>query len=144
MYGCLIQGSHAFLIQGPLSRPVFVQNRGVLHRLPRKMGDERSTNLRISGNGDEDEESEVIHFNDFGDFVAGGETPAVPSALQDRIRETKQQEIVRDTMLMRNFKQGDWMVRGFSLDPEDAIASDTTSTDGSTDIHVTQGKLQCE
>jgi hypothetical protein len=84
----------------------------------------------------EDEHSEIF-FNDF-DFVIGGETPAISSstrganaldsALQERIRISQQEELKRETKLLQNWKRGDWSVRGFSLDPVDALSEASAET----------------
>jgi hypothetical protein len=78
----------------------------------------------------EDESSEIF-FDDF-DFVIGGDTStaaissrganALDGALQERIRVAQQEELKRETKLLQNWKRGDWSVRGFSLDPVDALS----------------------
>lgn len=86
--------------------------------------------------GDNDpEDDEKLFFDDF-NFVIGGDDDAAPpltgsskepsppawkNKLDERIKETKEQEIYRDTKLVQAWKRGDWSVRGFSLDPRDAL-----------------------
>mmetsp|Transcript_20391 Transcript_20391/g.33756 ORF Transcript_20391/g.33756 Transcript_20391/m.33756 type:complete len:548 (-) Transcript_20391:18-1661(-) len=54
-------------------------------------------------------------FNDFGDFVPGdATTPSVVQELQ-QLRDEK------SAQLAQNWQQGNWKVRGFSLDPYSAI-----------------------
>ena len=96
-------------------------------------------------NNDNDNSDEIFFFNDF-DHVIGdgdsagnshGQTNALDhSGLQERIRVAQQEEIQRETKLLRNWKKGDWSVRGFSLDPVDALleASDTNSINMEDDV----------
>lgn len=104
--------------------------------------------------GDDDEEDEIL-FEDF-DFVVGDSSASFspPSEAQDlnnRIREQQAQELVRETRLLQNWKQGDWSVRGFSLDSSDALndaraedqdfneaTSGANSMTPSTPIHVSK------
>lgn len=89
-------------------------------------------NQNFGGDGnDEEEEREEIIYNDF-DFVIGDgaatgndfgqlDNTSADEALQARIRSQQQDELKRETKLLQNWKRGDWSVRGFSLDPADAI-----------------------
>lgn len=60
------------------------------------------------------------HFDDF-DFVIGeeGSGSAPPDALQERLRQAKQETVRKDAQLAKNWKTGNWKVRGFSLDKFD-------------------------
>jgi len=88
-------------------------------------------NNNNNNDDDEEEEDPEICFNDF-DFIIGDvSAPEAAGAaaaqfssqgiLNDRIQETQQQEMYRDTRLLQNWKHGDWSVRGFSLDSNDAM-----------------------
>jgi WD40 repeat protein len=63
-------------------------------------------------------EDEDLHFDDF-DFVIGEQASAPTDPLLNRIREFKQDQVRKDTLLAKNWKTGNWKVRGFSLDKED-------------------------
>ena len=64
-------------------------------------------------------ENEDLHFDDFGDNVIGEQASAPPDPLLNRIREFKEDQVRKDTLLAKNWKAGNWKVRGFSLDKED-------------------------
>lgn len=103
-----------------------------LLRRPRSKFVLHQTNQRKSDSED-DENDEEIFFDDFGDFVVGeasagltaGDSLTQQEALNERIREAQEKEVYRDTKLRKNWKSGDWSVRGFSLDPADALSEAT-------------------
>lgn len=96
---------------------------------------------------DEEEQSDAqLFFDDFGDFVAGSASADGTfhsnslTKLSERIQQTRTEEIKKDARLAKNWKTGNWGVRGFILDKCDPIresVADTTtgtatgvSTDG--------------
>jgi WD40 repeat protein len=80
-----------------------------------------------------DNPKEVPFFDDFADFSSplGDATSPTSSnltpstALQDRIRSVQALQIQHDSKVQRNWNRGNWQVRGFSLDPEDADPDDS-------------------
>jgi WD40 repeat protein len=78
---------------------------------------------------DEEESSDSIIFNDF-DYVIGSSPepnsqeppPTWKNSLEERLRAEREKELHRNTKLVQNWKRGDWSVRGFSLDPSDALS----------------------
>ena len=92
-----------------------------------------NSNTDENGNENDGDDNDGVFFDDF-DFVVGGASPASSSSsgsyfasgqehsLNERIRKTHEQDVYRDTKLMKNWQQGDWSVRGFSLDPGDALS----------------------
>eukprot|EP00521_Asterionellopsis_glacialis_P010053 CAMPEP_0195289330 /NCGR_PEP_ID=MMETSP0707-20130614/5654_1 /TAXON_ID=33640 /ORGANISM="Asterionellopsis glacialis, Strain CCMP134" /LENGTH=601 /DNA_ID=CAMNT_0040349323 /DNA_START=343 /DNA_END=2148 /DNA_ORIENTATION=+ len=124
-----------------------VFNRNLCHVLLRTKQDESN---------DIDEDGGVF-YDDFGGTVIGGEdllssppsssenlnTPSSSSSvspssssqtsnsvLQERIASLKQQDMKRDAQLAKNWRCGNWKVRGFSLDTQDPT---TTSSPGEED-----------
>jgi len=60
------------------------------------------------------------HYDDF-DFVIGDEQgSAPPERLQELVRQVQQEHVRKDAQLAKNWKMGNWKVRGFSLDKYDA------------------------
>lgn len=94
---------------------------------------------QIPGCGEEDSDEDWeddeggLFFDDFGGQTIGSndmvspagaaESTRAPSALQERIQDLQQQEIQKDALLLQNWREGNWQVRGFSLDPEPADAA---------------------
>jgi hypothetical protein len=57
------------------------------------------------------------HYDDF-DFVIGDEPDdrPPPDSLQELLQQAKQEDVRKDAQLAKNWKTGNWKVRGFSLD----------------------------
>ena len=76
--------------------------------------------------GDDDYEEENLFFDDFGGDFVGSDGPAASStsfssSLSDRINEQKLGEERTAAKLAKNWKTGNWGVRGFILDSSDPI-----------------------
>ena len=74
-----------------------------------------------------------LHFDDFGDTFVGEQGSAPPDTLKELIREVKQDEVRKDAQLAKNWKTGNWKVRGFSLDKYDAAQEESQTT-----VHVSK------
>jgi len=107
----------------------------------------RLTSLRSSG------EKEPVFYNDFGDSDFSGGSSMMPSqklmnSLSSRMSQTKNAEVSYDAKLARNWRRGNWGVRGFALDKTTSasgepalvtvVAAPTSSQ--STDISLPQDK----
>jgi len=88
---------------------------------------------------EEEEQSDAqLFFDDFGDFVAGSASADGPinsksmTKLSERIQQTRSEEVRKDARLAKNWKTGNWGVRGFILDKSDpvreSVADTTTGT----------------
>jgi WD40 repeat protein len=62
------------------------------------------------------------HFDDF-DFVIGEQGSAPSDLLRERMRQVQQEDVRKDKQIAKNWKTGNWKVRGFSLDKHDPTAS---------------------
>jgi len=70
-------------------------------------------------------------FDDFGGEILGDSASgSTPPLLQERISDFKAALVKKDAQLAKNWRQGNWKVRGFSLD--------NCSTDDATAIHVSK------
>ena len=79
-----------------------------------------------SGDDEDDDEGERLFFDDFGDgFVgsagAASSSSSFTSSLSERITSAKKDEEVTSAKLAKNWKTGNWGVRGFILDSSDPI-----------------------
>ena len=79
-----------------------------------------------SGDGADDDEGERLFFDDFGGgFVgsagASSSSSSFTSSLSERITSAKKDEEVTSAKLAKNWKTGNWGVRGFILDSSDPI-----------------------
>jgi hypothetical protein len=106
------------------------------------------------GNEDDEEDDDddsMVEFDDFGGQVIGGSgddgilpssssSRSMPSSssnsvLSDRIARVQRHEQRQEAVYARNWKLGNWQVRGFSLEDEDRVAAAadnaTTTTTGS-------------
>lgn len=125
-----------------------VNKQLVLHDINQNVGGDGS---KHPGENEEEGKEEIL-YNDF-DFVIGdgaaagndfGQLDSAHEALLARIRSQQQDELKRETKLLQNWKRGDWSVRGFSLDPADAmdeaVAEMQSSEQGepTTPIHVSK------
>lgn len=103
-----------------------------------------------SGNGSSDE---PVFYDDFADFGSGSSSSMSSSSqqlmdsLSSRMSETKNAEASYDAKLARNWRRGNWGVRGFALDKTSAsgqqaivsvVAAPTSSV--SVDISLPQDK----
>ena len=139
--------AHAFSSSAPLSRTRYSFSSSASRLL--------QSRVPADDDGGEEESSEELFFDDFGGFVAGSaptdqpfnsdQTPSLfSSSLTARIDQTRSEEIRRDARLAKNWKTGNWGVRGFILDKSDpvqeAVADATTGIGGSADgaIHLTE------
>ena len=84
--------------------------------------------LRTKPSGDDadDDEGERLFFDDFGDgFVgsagAASSSSSFTSSLSDRITSARKDEEVTSAKLAKNWRTGNWGVRGFILDSSDPI-----------------------
>ncbi len=84
--------------------------------------------LRTKPSGDDadDDEGERLFFDDFGDgFVgsagAASSSSSFTSSLSERITSAKKDEEVTSAKLAKNWRTGNWGVRGFVLDSTDPI-----------------------
>ncbi len=73
--------------------------------------------------GDEDEDEEPLLYDDFGDFVIGSASASSSvnsggKLLSQLVETSRQEEMERESRLERNWRQGNWIVRGFSLDKQ--------------------------
>jgi WD40 repeat protein len=89
---------------------------------------------------------EPFEFSDFGDFVAGEPSSSSPvsSQLQDRFQQVQHLEREKSEVISKNWNEGNWKVRGFSLDRFDPQADLILREGGdphSAPIHVS--KLFC-
>lgn len=76
------------------------------------------------------------HFDDF-DFVIGDdEGMAPPQKLQERIHQVQEEDIRKDNQLAKNWKTGNWKVRGFSLDKYDPSALDDESDESPENVQA--------
>jgi len=96
----------------------------------------RSLSMSFGGeeNPDDDEEEEIF-YDDFADLrgAIGNAAADAPdsklpkdtqTALQERIRSVQKQDLQKDAQILQNWKQGNWEVRGFSLDQENADSNE--------------------
>jgi WD40 repeat protein len=100
--------------------------------------------LTSSGSGD----NEPIFYDDFGDGDFGRSMPSsLMNSLSSRMSDTKNAEASYDAKLARNWRRGNWGVRGFGLDKTSAsgkpaivsvVAAPTSSA--SIDISLPQDK----
>jgi len=91
-----------------------------------------------------------VSFDDFGGSLVGGDNDDMPTTeststfLQDRMQAVQQQERRSEAVLGRNWKLGNWQVRGFSLEQHAAGAVvDSTSNKPSVD-ETTMGSSSSE
>ena len=71
--------------------------------------------------GEEDDDDEPLLYDDFGDFVIGSQSTSSSmnlggKLLSQLVETSRQEEMERESRLERNWRQGNWIVRGFSLD----------------------------
>eukprot|EP00591_Stephanopyxis_turris_P002682 CAMPEP_0195520226 /NCGR_PEP_ID=MMETSP0794_2-20130614/16426_1 /TAXON_ID=515487 /ORGANISM="Stephanopyxis turris, Strain CCMP 815" /LENGTH=614 /DNA_ID=CAMNT_0040649537 /DNA_START=380 /DNA_END=2224 /DNA_ORIENTATION=- len=75
----------------------------------------------------DDEEDDVVYYDDFGDSFIGGDDDSSSSStsfsnvLQNRIKEQRSLIMARDAKLAKNWRDGNWSVRGFALDKSNPI-----------------------
>jgi WD40 repeat protein len=107
-------------------------------------------------NDENGEEEDVVFYDDFGGTVLGGVDPPPPIVYQDmdvpigsvvddssssfaelqeglqvlseRIAQTRDSQVQRDTRLAKNWRMGNWKVRGFQLDKSNMDSTTTTKT----------------
>ncbi len=76
---------------------------------------------RFAQDGNEDEER--LFFDDFAGQVIGGGGESLnlqsSNSLQQRVQTMQQKEIQKDARILRNWKTGNWNVRGFSMETVD-------------------------
>ena len=77
-----------------------------------------------SGDDEDDDEGERLFFDDFGNgFVgsagAASSSSSFASSLSERITSAKKDEEVTSAKLAKNWRTGNWGVRGFILDSSD-------------------------
>ena len=73
-----------------------------------------------SNNNDDDVEDDGLYFDDFDGQLIGGDKQQqkVDNVLQERIASLQQSEQTQQSIVLDNWKSGNWQVRGFRLDPE--------------------------
>lgn len=104
-----------------------------------------STRFAHDSNGDEDK----VFFDDFAGQIigGGGEATNIQSStgLQQRIQTIQQEQIQKDARTLKNWKTGNWNVRGFSMDPYDTTSNSNQedSTIVSTIIPATDQENLC-
>ena len=79
----------------------------------------------IVGSSTNDDDGGDVFFDDFGDGFAdgGGPSPQLSGLLRTRMVEVRGAEAAYDAKLARNWRRGNWSVRGFSLDKSPASSS---------------------
>ena len=95
----------------------------------------------IVGSSTNDDDGGDVFFDDFGDGFAdgGGPSPQLSGVLRTRMVEVRGAEAAYDAKLARNWRRGNWSVRGFSLDKSPASSSAAAAdakTDGSAVVRV--------
>ena len=95
----------------------------------------------IVGSSTNDDDGGDVFFDDFGDGFAdgGGPSPQLSGLLRTRMVEVRGAEAAYDAKLARNWRRGNWSVRGFSLDKSPASSSAAAAdprADGSAVVRV--------
>ena len=95
----------------------------------------------IVGSSTNDDDGGDVFFDDFGDGFAdgGGPSPQLSGLLRTRMVEVRGAEAAYDAKLARNWRRGNWSVRGFSLDKSPASSSAAAAdvkADGSAIVRV--------
>jgi WD40 repeat protein len=81
--------------------------------------------------------AEPLMFDDFeGNILGDAVSSTTPPQLQERISDYKNVLVKKDTQIAKNWRQGNWKVRGFSLDKYS-----TTATNNDDTIHVSSVAL---
>mmetsp|Transcript_21097 Transcript_21097/g.38158 ORF Transcript_21097/g.38158 Transcript_21097/m.38158 type:complete len:637 (+) Transcript_21097:136-2046(+) len=100
------------------------------------------SNVNILGSSRNDGEGDPLFFDDFGDFDGSSSSNSNRnlSSLQSRMGQVKGAEAAYDAKLARNWRRGNWSVRGFALDKSSYTTSPspTSATRDATDepVHV--------
>jgi WD40 repeat protein len=88
--------------------------------------------LHLSENENSKEADDIVplYFDDFGGQVMGGERgPQLEtSQLLTRIQTMQQEQIRKDAQLVQNWRSGNWQVRGFSLESNEAPVGSSEPT----------------
>jgi hypothetical protein len=97
--------------------------------------------IGLSSNNDNTNSDGDIFFDDFGDgniFGGRSSSDGNMSSLLSRMSEVKGADAAYDAKLARNWRRGNWSVRGFALDKSSSTSSTATSSSDKADspVHV--------
>ena len=126
----------------------------------RPTGSTRSTSTCMPGNryskifntqkkdNDEELEEENVYYDDFADFDFQASTTnvnnvpvdgGVDALLSQLLVESKKKQGEQDARISKNWKSGNWNVRGFALDKVDFTTENTSSSGGAEDTTSSTG-----
>ena len=105
-------------------------------RVQRSLAHPRLRSRVPSDSEEEEEEEDNIIFDDFDDFVAGSSPDDATQSssslwmqsLTERIQESRHVEMQADARLAKNWRTGNWNVRGFLLDKVDPVREAVADT----------------